>query len=81
MRQLMRYHSTNALLLRIRRLHRINEQIDLAVRNQSPILHGTRGKLGNGAHIQLGQRVRNAEEVIELVQGAGVLVRHGRVPR
>mmetsp|Transcript_42218 Transcript_42218/g.88664 ORF Transcript_42218/g.88664 Transcript_42218/m.88664 type:complete len:273 (+) Transcript_42218:1883-2701(+) len=69
--QLVRHDRANPLLLIRRRLRGIDQQIHLPIRDQSPILHRPHGELGNRHHVQLGQRIRNVEEVVVRVQTFG----------
>mmetsp|Transcript_59450 Transcript_59450/g.139279 ORF Transcript_59450/g.139279 Transcript_59450/m.139279 type:complete len:286 (-) Transcript_59450:228-1085(-) len=65
--QLMRHHNADALHL-VSRGSLANEQIDLAVCDQPPILHCPCCELRDCNHVKLGQRVREAKVVIVAIK-------------
>mmetsp|Transcript_91720 Transcript_91720/g.218533 ORF Transcript_91720/g.218533 Transcript_91720/m.218533 type:complete len:286 (-) Transcript_91720:383-1240(-) len=65
--QLMRHHNADALHL-VSGGSLADEQIDLAVCDQPPILHRPCRKLRDRNHVKLGQRVREAKVVIVAVK-------------
>jgi len=46
----------------------VEQEADGAVGNQTPVLHGTRLKVGNGDQIHLGQRICDSEQFSEVFQ-------------
>ena len=64
MRDLVRYHQRNALFVRDRRRFRVDQQIYLAERDTAPVLHRSRGKIGDGEKVEFLERVRNMEEIL-----------------
>ena len=64
MRDLVRHHQRNALFVRDRRRFRVDQQIYLAERDAAPVLHRSRGKIGDGEKVEFLERVRNMEEIL-----------------
>mmetsp|Transcript_91505 Transcript_91505/g.296184 ORF Transcript_91505/g.296184 Transcript_91505/m.296184 type:complete len:261 (-) Transcript_91505:323-1105(-) len=60
-RQLMGHHRGDAHALRHSRRGLVTEQIDLAVDDEPPILHGPCREVGRGQHVQLRERICDLE--------------------
>ena len=65
-RDFVRYHQRNALFVRDRCGLRVDQKIHLAERDAAPILHRSRGKIGDREEIELLKGVRNMEEVLKV---------------
>mmetsp|Transcript_80368 Transcript_80368/g.120782 ORF Transcript_80368/g.120782 Transcript_80368/m.120782 type:complete len:385 (+) Transcript_80368:1497-2651(+) len=68
MRQLVTYNGAHALFLRIGGGDGIDQQIDVAIRYQTPVFHGAHGKFRNRHHIKFRQGVRNPKEIVVGIQ-------------
>mmetsp|Transcript_27182 Transcript_27182/g.54265 ORF Transcript_27182/g.54265 Transcript_27182/m.54265 type:complete len:230 (+) Transcript_27182:1481-2170(+) len=68
-RKLVRDDRAHPLPLAAASLDGVYEQVYLPVRDQAPVLHGPHGELGDAYHVELGERVRHAEEVVVKVEG------------
>mmetsp|Transcript_4817 Transcript_4817/g.19309 ORF Transcript_4817/g.19309 Transcript_4817/m.19309 type:complete len:310 (+) Transcript_4817:2850-3779(+) len=87
MREFMVDHGRDTLPLLRRGEHRIDEEVDHSVGDQSPVFHGSHGELGDGDHVELGERIAEAEEAvvqveapagdIEGIRARGALARRG----
>ena len=65
MRHFVGHHFGHALPGAGRRVVRVHQQGGFAVGYAAPVFHGAGGKVGDGQMIQLGQRVADAEVVVE----------------
>mmetsp|Transcript_56910 Transcript_56910/g.123135 ORF Transcript_56910/g.123135 Transcript_56910/m.123135 type:complete len:248 (+) Transcript_56910:1473-2216(+) len=70
MSQLVRHYDAHSLHL-LPGCTLLDEEVHLAVGHKAPVLHGTCGKLGNGHHIELWQRIGDAKVVIVAIQRLG----------
>ena len=68
MRQLVLHDLGHALLGGGGRVRGVDEQGHLAIGHETPVLHGARGEIRQGRHVELGKRIRDAEPLLEVVQ-------------
>ena len=90
MRHFVGHHFGHPLPGAGRRVGRVHQQRRFAVSHRPPVLHGAGRKVGNGEMVQLGQRVGDAEVIVEIAQqldrsvqretGLAFLARRGPYP-
>mmetsp|Transcript_94997 Transcript_94997/g.284757 ORF Transcript_94997/g.284757 Transcript_94997/m.284757 type:complete len:202 (+) Transcript_94997:1958-2563(+) len=67
-RELVDDHLRDALQLARGRVGLVDEQVNLAVRDEAPVLHRARRKLRDRHHVGLGQRVRHVKGLVIQVE-------------
>mmetsp|Transcript_62381 Transcript_62381/g.98718 ORF Transcript_62381/g.98718 Transcript_62381/m.98718 type:complete len:299 (+) Transcript_62381:1805-2701(+) len=68
MRQFMRNHRTNAVLLCRRHGAFLAKERHLPIGHQAPVFHGASSEIWDGNHVHLWQRIRNPKELIVELQ-------------